>query len=230
MILSQTILVAENEALALKTIMEALFSLDIEPRATCDGQIAAVWLAQEKFDAIIINGALPPVGQVHLAQKVSQTPINQNTPILLLAGAGDRSIMHEMSGTKNLFVVEKPFSKDYLMKAIRRVPGFLPDERRRFRRIPLSVEVVCREGPRKLIGKTVDLSEYGVQIESERALEERHSINMMFTLPGQVDAIEVLGVVVRRVDERRAGILFTQLNNDAHFAIRQFLATHMSAV
>ena len=106
-----------------------------------------------------------------------------------------------------LIVVRKPVEKSLLEAAIRATPGLLVDERRRFRRVPVSVEVLCREGPHKFVGRTVDLSEYGMQVESDKALEERHSVNLMFTLPGQIKPIEAMGVVVRQVDEQRSGIL-----------------------
>lgn len=224
-------LVAEDEALTLRLIMEVLFAFDIEPHATYDSRIASDWMDRTRFDAILVDAGFPVLDDIHLVRKVKSSALNSKTPIIFLAGGPDQHHVDKAQSEGNeLIVVRKPVEKSLLVAAIRATPGLLVDERRRFRRVPVSVEVFCREGPRKFVGRTVDLSEYGVQVESDKALEERHSVNLMFTLPGQIKPIEAMGVVVRQVDEQRAGILFTQLDNDASLSIRQFLASQFAAV
>ena len=223
------ILVAVQDAASLKLITEVLFSLDIDPHTAYEGPAAADWMNKESFDAILIDAAFPLVNNTHLAQLARAAAANRQTPLLLLSGESGLTVVESVRSLGNVFAVEKPVSKGALVAALRGVPSLMVDERRRFRRAPVAVEVFCRDGARRLVGKSVDLSELGMQFDCDNALEESHSVVLLFSLPGQVEPIEVNGVVVRQVDQRRSGILFTDLDEDSSIAIRQYLATAFTA-
>ena len=227
---SVKMLVATDDPAALKLALEVLFSFDIDPRTTSDPRTAAGWLDAERFDAALVDAGLPATADWHPAVRLRRSDRNRETPLFLVAGAEDFALVASLEHLDGVTLVDKPLRKDRLIAAMRRTPSLRIVERRRFRRVPLGVDVCCREGSRTVFGHSVDVSEYGMLLDCESALEERSGVIVQFTLPGTRVPIEVSGVVVRQIDGHQAGVQFTFLEPDVARAIRGYLSTYLSAV
>lgn len=226
---SVRVLVVTDDASLLKGTLEVLFSLDIDPQAASDDRTARKRMDSELFDAVLIDAAVSPPGESHPAAWIRRSRQNGETHLVLLAGAEDFEVLSLADLTAKATVVEKPLQRDRLVAVLRGIPALRIEERRRFLRLPLGVDVYCHEGPRTIFGRSLDLSEYGMLIESDAAPDERQEVKMQFVLPGEHSPVEVQGVVVRQIDGRYAGIQFTWVDPAAGRLIRDYVSAHLNA-
>ena len=222
-------LVVTDDASLLKGTLEALFSLEIDPQAASDTRTARERIDSEPFDAVLVDAAVAPPDDTHPAVRIRRSRQNRETHLVLLAGAEDYGVLSLTDLAANTTVVEKPLRRDRLVAALRAIPALRIEERRRFIRLPIGMDVYCHEGPRTIFGRSLDLSEFGMLIESDTAPDERQQVTMQFVLPGERHPIEVHGVVVRQIEGRFAGIQFTQVEPGASRLIRDYVSTHLNA-
>ena len=224
-----SMLVVTDDASLLKVALEALFSLEIDPKAASDTRTARERIEFEHFDAVLIDAAVAPPNDKHPAVRIRRSRQNSKTHLVLLAGAEDYNVLPAIDLTVSTTVVEKPLRRNRLVAALRAIPALRIEERRRFIRLPIGMDVYCHEGPRTIFGRSLDLSEFGMLIESDAAPDESHQVTMQFILPGEGHPVEVRGVVVRQIEGRFAGIQFTLVEPDASRLIRDYVASHLNA-
>ena len=222
-------LVVTDDASLLKVALEAMFSLEIDPQAASDTRTARERIDAEHFDAVLIDAVMAPADDSHPAVRIRRSRQNSKTHLVLLAGAEDYGVLSLIDLAADATVVEKPLRRDRLVAALRAIPALRIEERRRFIRLPIGMDVYCHEGPRTIFGRSLDLSEFGMLIESDAAPDESQQVTMQFILPGEGHPVEVRGVVVRRIEGRFAGIQFTQVESDASRLIRDYVASHLNA-
>ncbi len=86
-------------------------------------------------------------------------------------------------------------------------------ERRRDRRYPYRVRLVLSAGRQEIVAQTEDVSFKGIFVRTERPPLERQLVRLRFTLPPEGDELAVMGMVARRLPEKKglppgAGIQF----------------------
>lgn len=130
--------------------------------------------------------------------------------------------MQEAFAVGATFFLQKPIDRQKLSKLFRTVRGGMLENRRRYARVPLQVDVTCAVGSRTMNGVSWNLSQGGIQVEVGD-LRFKDAVRLSFRLPVSGVAIEAEGTVVWG-DQKRQGIQFTNVSAKHQESIRQFVS------
>ena len=106
-----------------------------------------------------------------------------------------------------------------------KMQGPIHETRRRYNRVPMQTEVMCRVGSETLKGTTWNLSQGGMEVEVDN-LEREQRVQLWFRLPEHPIRIEASGVVAWMADTRQ-GIHFTDMSLEYQEIVRDFVAQAM---
>jgi CheY-like chemotaxis protein len=216
------LLVVEDDAASLELMTEVFQSLKTEVRPVRDSEEAAIMVNRERFDGIVLDLEMPRLHGFDLARRIRQSSWNKSTPIIIVTGRGERETMQDAFAVGATFFLQKPIDRPKLNKLFRTVRGGMLENRRRYARAPLQVDVSCSVGSRTMNGMSWNLSQGGIQVEVG-GLHPKDSARLSFRLPISGVAIEVAGTVVWAV-EKRQGIQFTNVSEKHQASIRQFVS------
>ncbi len=99
------VLIVEDDPGLCSFIQEVLSSAEMEAHAETDSTQAAVRLREEKFDAVFLDVRMPSPDGIELAQQMRASRLNRTTPIVIITGEGERSLM-----TRALRLASRPTS------------------------------------------------------------------------------------------------------------------------
>jgi CheY-like chemotaxis protein len=219
---SLKLLVVEDDIASLELMTEVLTSLEAGVHPVSDSQEAAILVNQEKFDGIFLDLEMPNLNGFALAQKVRTSSWNRSTPIVVVTGRDEQDTMQQAFATGATFFLQKPIDRHKLMRLFRTVRGTMVENRRRYARAPLQTEVTCSVGSSVGRGRTWNLSQGGMQVETGN-LKTGDTVQVTFRLPGSEGEIEAFGTVVW-ARETRQGIQFVKMTNQNQEAIREFIS------
>ena len=224
------ILVVEDNIPMLELISEVLSFYGADVCAIGDSQQAATLVNKEKFDGVFLDIVMPNMDGFELARRIRQSSLNEQTPIVFVTGLEDRKTLGRAFAAGGTFFLQKPIQKNKLLHLLNSTRGTMLAERRRCKRIPVQTEVVCQAGPRRIMGRSCNLSESGILFKSEGSLEAGSTVRLLFRLPGQTTDIEATGAVVRIGEEEQVGVSFTYISTRDRQCIRDFIACQPGAL
>jgi DNA-binding response OmpR family regulator len=104
-----TVLVVDDEAISARAIAYALAKVQLRSECLADPVVATVAVTQRPFDLIVIDQEMPGMAGFSLCAKLSNSPVNQRTPILLVTPLADLESagLPEMKGDEDR--IAKPF-------------------------------------------------------------------------------------------------------------------------
>jgi CheY-like chemotaxis protein len=216
------LLVVEDDLASLELMTEVFASLKAQVRPMADSQKAAIVINQEKFDGIFLDLEMPRLNGLALAQKIRASSWNKLTPIVIVTGREERETMQQAFATGATFYLQKPIDRQKLNNLFRTVRGTLAENRRRAIRVPMQTEVTCEVGPRSVRGITWNLSQGGMQVETD-GLQTGETVRVSFHLPSSTIKIDTVGRVVW-VKQDRQGIQFTKMTNQNQEQIQRFIS------
>jgi len=212
----------EDDLPSLELMEEVFTSLKADVRPISDGTRAATLVNREQYDGIFLDLEMPNMHGFDLARKIRESTWNKSTPIVIVTGRDDRNTMQQAFAIGATFFLQKPVDRQRLTTLFRTVRGSLFENRRRQARVPLQTEVLCEVGSRALRGVSWNLSQGGIQIETDN-LQAGERVHLSFHLPISGAHVDALGVVAW-TGEKRQGIQFTKITPKNAEAIRGFIA------
>jgi CheY-like chemotaxis protein len=216
------LLIVEDDIASLELMEEVFRSLKADVHGIAESGKAAELVNKERFDGIFLDLEMPSMNGFDLARWIRNSTWNRSTPIIIVTGRDDRQTMKQVFASGATFYLQKPVDRQKLSNLFRTVRGSLYENRRRFVRVPLHVEVMCSADARELHGVTWNLSQGGIQVEVGN-LKPGVSVRLSFRLPSSATLIDAMGVVVW-VGETRQGIRFERISPKHEQAIRDFIA------
>jgi CheY-like chemotaxis protein len=216
------ILIVEDNRASLELMTEVFVSLKAEVHPIGDSEKASALVNQEKFDGIFLDLEMPKLNGFDLARLIRTSPRNKSTPIIIVTGRDERQTMKETFALGATFFLQKPVDRQKLSMLFRTVSGGMLQNRRKYLRAPLNVNVACIVGSKTLRGVSWNISQGGMQVEVG-GLQEKDAVQLSLKIPSSGVALDVAGVVVW-ANAMRQGIQFTSESAQAQRAIRQFLA------
>jgi c-di-GMP-binding flagellar brake protein YcgR len=120
------------------------------------------------------------------------------------------------------FFLQKPVDRQKLSMLFRTVSGGMLQNRRKYVRAPLSIDVSCTVGSKTLKGVSWNISQGGMQVEVG-GLQEKDAVQVSLQIPNSSVTLDLVGVVVW-ANAMRQGIQFTSESAQAQRSIRQFIA------
>lgn len=140
--MSLKVLVVDDDVTLLDLMSEVLTSEETMVTPVSDSENAAALVQKERFDGIFLDLQMPKIGGLELAKRIRQTALNKSTPIIVVTGEDERTVMQQAFGAGATFFLQKPIDRFRLLRLFSTVQGSLMSNRRRFIRVPLETEVV----------------------------------------------------------------------------------------
>ncbi len=219
---SLKLLLVEDDVPSLELMKEVFTSLEAEVSAVDNSENAAALINRQRFDGIFLDLEMPSPDGFQLARLIRKSSFNKSTPIVIVTGVDDRSVMERAFSIGATFYLQKPIDRQKLSRLFRTVRGGMINNRRRHIRVPLTADVLLSMGSKNLRAVSWNLSEGGMQVEAE-SLRLRDKVRVSFQLPASEVTIEAEGVVAW-VGQSRQGIQFTKVGEQNLVAIRNFIA------
>jgi CheY-like chemotaxis protein len=133
-------------------------------------QQAATRLELEKFQAVFLDVNMPSPDGLELARWVRASGLNRTTPIVMITGEDDRTIMSRAFEAGASFFLFKPIDRHSMLRLIRVAQGPMQREARRYQRIKVNCKVSIELNQEQLSGLALDLSLGGMFVQASRTL------------------------------------------------------------
>lgn len=218
------LLVCVDEAPA-QVLRQVLAELTIRVESCPDFARAAIRLAQERFDVVIVDG--PSNAKViSLLRDTRQSRLNDMT-LAVAVVAGQESIREMFSLGVN-FVLYKPVAYDRALSSLRAAREVMRKEKRKNQRAPVHAHAtIDYANVAQERATLVDLAQDGMQVQFGKTLPPVSKVYFQFKLPGQAVSIRLSGQVLWQEWNGRAGIQFVDVPKSSRRLLTDFLAANM---
>jgi CheY-like chemotaxis protein len=207
-------------------ISRVLEELGIQVEVCADVVRAAVRLAQERFDLIILD-CQKQQDLPSLLHEARSSRLNEASLAVVVVG-GQENIREIFSLGVN-FVLYKPVSYERALSSLRAAQSVLfRDKRRKGRANVHAQATVDYAGGDAVRATLVDLSEDGMAVNFGKRLPPTCKVYFQFQLPGQKSTVRLSGVVVWQDWNGRAGIQFLDVPQTSRRVLQEWLKINLS--
>jgi CheY-like chemotaxis protein len=220
-----SLLVCADEA-SVKVLRRVLEELGIQVELCPDAVRAAVRLAQEHFDLIILD-CETQADAIAVLHESRSSRLNGST-LAVAVVAGQESIREMFSLGVN-FVLYKPVSYERVLSTLRAAQTVAYRDKRRKARAPVhthaTIDYVGVEHARATL---VNLGENGMGVNFGKKLPPTCKVYFQFQLPGQTANVRLSGQVVWQDWNGRAGIQFVDVPQSSRRVLQEWLQMHLT--
>ncbi|HVI08825.1 MAG TPA: PilZ domain-containing protein [Candidatus Binatia bacterium] len=219
-----SILVCGDES-TVAVIGRVLEELEIRVELCADEARAAVRLAQDRFDLIILDCPTPASTVALLSEHRSST--NKDSSITVVVVSGQESIREMFSLGVN-FVLYKPVSYERALSSLTAAQTALfRDKRRKARATVHTHATIDYAGVERDRATLVDLAEDGMAVNFGKRLPPTCKVYFQFQLPGQRATVRLSGMVVWQDWNGRAGVQFMDVPQSSRKLIQEWLKQNL---
>lgn len=218
------ILAVDHQQEALDTFTSTVAPLGFEVVALADSRAAAQRISAEKFDLVALAAEMPHPDGFELAELVRGSPSNQGVPILMFTAQENSETMRRGFALGVTFYLEKPLNAEKLRGLFSAARSLMLQQRRRYVRLPVRVEVRCQGGGRQFQTRSLDLAQGGILLESSGGLEVGDTVEAEFSLPGVREPLRLTGMVVRKLARDGMAMEFLEPEQVERAALQVFVA------
>jgi DNA-binding NarL/FixJ family response regulator len=202
-------------------LRRVLEELSIRVESCADTGRAAFRLAQERFDAVIVDCQLQKDINA-LLHETRASRLNDSTFAVAVV-QGQQNVPEMFSLGVNL-VLYKPLSYERAVSSLRAARTLMRKERRRTPRAPVHTQaMIDYAGGDREKATLVDLTEEGMAVNCGKRLPPTCKLYFQFALPGQGVTVRLSGQVVWQEWTGRAGIQFVDVPQSSLRALRAWL-------
>jgi CheY-like chemotaxis protein len=220
-----SLLVCADEA-SVQVLNGVLKELGIRVELCPNAVRAAVRLAQERFDLIILD-CDRQADVTSLLQETRSSRLNDTT-LAVAVVAGQENIREIFSLGVN-FVLYKPVSYERALSSLRAAQSVLyRDKRRKARAAVHTQATIDYAGVERATATLVDLAEDGMAVNFGKKLPPTCKVYFQFQLPGQTANVRLSGQVVWQDWNGRAGIQFVDVPQTSRRILREWLQMNLS--
>jgi CheY-like chemotaxis protein len=220
-----SLLVCVDQA-SVDVLKKVLDELSIQVEFCSDPVRAAVRLAQERFDLIILDCATQ-ADVTSLLHESRSSRLNDTT--LAVAVVAGQENIREMFSLGVNFVLYKPVSSDRALSTLRAAQSVLFRDKRRQARAPIHTKAtIDYAGVEQARATLVDLAENGMAVNFGQKLPPTCKVYFQFHLPGQISSVRLSGQVVWQDWNGRAGIQFVDVPQASRRVLRDWLQVNLA--
>jgi CheY-like chemotaxis protein len=220
-----SLLVCADEA-AVQVLRRVLEDLGIQMELCGDAVRAAVRLAQERFDLIILD-CETQAEVIALLNESRSSRLNDAT-LAVVVVEGQESI-REMFALGVNFVLYKPVSYERALSSLCAAQGVLYRDKRTKPRAAVHAQAtIDYAGVEQARATLVDLAEDGMAVNFGKKLPPTCKVYFQFQLPGQTASVRLSGQVVWQDWNGRAGIQFVDVPQSSRRILREWLRMNMA--
>jgi CheY-like chemotaxis protein len=179
-----------------------------------DRTLAAGLLERRKFSGIFLGAESSLTKSFELVGQIRRSPSNQKTPVVLIVDPGSSRKLVETYKAGVTFTLLRPLSEKKLAQILSLASGSMLAEQRNYQRVPASLPIRFRAGPKAGEGKSIDISRTGVLFGTAEARRVGQTVEMEISLPGEGGRISARGEAARVDQEGRVAVRFTRLPVD----------------
>ena len=217
------VLIVDADQTSCESIQSAMTASNLETVMETSSSRAAEYLRKEKYDAMFLELHMPSPDGVQLARLARGSGINRRTPIIMLSGQNAPDAMSKAFEAGANFFLFKPFDRSRLMRVWRAAHGPIEQERRRFHRVEIKLPVTLEFGDQKMEGKTVDLSQQGMLVETPKLFPVGSQVRFRLALEGGPKAVTGTAKVMRQAGTTRMGLEIEAISSDDGSRLQAFL-------
>src|SRR5271163_3382294 len=220
-----SLLVCADEA-AVEVLRRVLKELQIQVELCADSVRAAVRLAQERYDLIILDCEQQADVITLLNEGRSSRVNNQSLAVVVVAG---QESIREMFALGVNFVLYRPVSYERASSTLRAAQAVLyRDKRRKARAAVHTHATIDYAGGEQAKATLVDLAEDGMAVNFGKKLPPTCKVYFQFQLPGQTANVRLSGQVVWQDWNGRAGIQFVDVPQSSRRILAEWLQRNLS--
>ena len=185
---------------------------------------AAIRLAQERYDVVIVDGKSNT--EVIALLRDSRTTRLKDTTLAVAVVAGQESIRELFSLGVN-FVLYKPIAYDRALSSLRAAREVMGKEKRKSARATVHAQATADYADVEQEKATlVDLAQDGMSVRFGKKLPPVSKVYFQFMLPGQKSNIRLSAQVVWQEWSGRAGFQFVDVPKTSRRLLTEYLAVN----
>ncbi len=219
-----SLLVCVDDA-AVEVLRRVLEELNIRVELCPDAVRAAVRLAQERYDLLIVD-CDEKRDVVSILQECRSSRVNGSTLAVVVAQQED---IRELFSLGVNFVLYKPLSYERVVSSLRAAQAVLYRDKRGKARAAIHTHAtIDYAGGEQQRATLVDLSEDGMAVNFGKKLPPSSKVYFQFQLPGQTTAVRLSGQVVWQDWNGRAGVQFVDVPKASGRALHEWLQMNLA--
>ena len=223
------ILVVDDEPAICRMIYAALDSMGVEAETMSDSAVAETVLQAEKFDAVFVDARMPEVSGLALIRSIRNRGFNQNTPIVMMTGDTDPSLLAQAFEAGTNYFLFKPVDRRKLQRILRASQFSIDREKRRYQRVKAHLPIQVEFNHERLKGFTADISLGGAMVQADDVFPMGSHVRLdIQTSPG-APTFRASGRVVRLMEINNMGIQFDPLEHGEMERLQDFLLPFLLA-
>ena len=205
------ILIVDDDPTVCEMIQDVLNAADIETLTDTSSQQAVTRLELEKFQAVFLDMNMPSPDGLELTRWIRASGLNRTTPIVMITGEDDRTILARAFEAGASFFLFKPIDRHRMLRLIRVAEGPMQREARRYQRVKVSCKVSIELNQEQVSGIALDLSLGGMFVQASRTLPMGSIVLVRLELGPGAPPLTLAARVVRSSANNSMGL---QLENN----------------
>jgi len=208
-----------------RVIRPTLEELSIEVEICPEAGAGADVLVTDKFDAVIVD-CDDLTGGLALLQGLRNTPSNKNSVAFAILN-GKRTTTQEAFRMGANFVLQKPIGSLNAARCFRAALNFMLQERRRYFRQPVKMQVKLALGGRTFTATSTNISEGGMALLLREGLPKGATPQLQFALPGSDIHMDLAAEVAWTDVKGLAGLRFQHVPKSSRTELEHWLDARM---
>jgi CheY-like chemotaxis protein len=217
------ILVVDDDPTVCELIQAVLSSVEINSLTLTSSKAAIPYLSKEKFSAIFLDVRMPAPDGIELTRQIRSSGLNRTTPIAIITGEEDRSVLARAFDAGASFFLFKPIDRHRMLRLIRVSEGPVQLEARRYQRVRIQCHVSLECGERNLSGTTLDLSLNGFSVQGSAALPVGSAVSASLQLKSNAPPVRLGARVVRAFGDGCMGLQIEHATAEESRRLQEFL-------
>src|SRR3974390_266115 len=218
------LLVCVDEAAA-QLLHRVLEELNIRVEACPDLVRAAIRLAQERFDVVIVDGA-SHAAVIALLRETRLSRLNDSTLAVAVVPSQDK--IREMFSLGVNFVLYKPVAYDRALSSLRAARAVMRKEKRKNARATVHAHAtIDYANVAQEKATLIDLAQDGMSVQFGKKVPPTSKVYFQFKLPNQSASVRLSGQVVWQDWNGRAGVQFVDVPKTSRRLLTEFLGANL---
>jgi|SRR3954447_10899567 CheY-like chemotaxis protein len=209
-----------------EVLRRVLEELSIRVELCPDFARAAIRLAQQRFDVLVVDGDCGS-DVLSLLRDSRLSRLNEGT--LAVAVVPSQEVIRELFSLGVNFVLYKPVAYERALSSLRAARAVMRKEKRKSVRTSVhahaTVDYATVEQDKATL---VNLAEDGMSVMFGKKLPPTSKVYFQFQLPGQSSSIRLSGILVWQEWNGRGGVQFVDVPKASRRIIGDYLAAHQS--
>lgn len=213
------ILIVEENPDFLRPLKQVISELDLDGIFQPPSVLLRDRIELDTFDGIFLDLKTAERKGPELVERIRRSKANSLTPVLTLTATRKPEDLKECFRLGIDLFLEKPVDLGRLRRLLRTCRGMISRERRRCRRFPIPLPVLCRWNLQNIRGQIVDLSATGLIARLEKAPPVGFCVQLQFNLSGEGEPYAPSARVARITPDRHVAFQFVEVSREVRFRL-----------